>query len=117
MLELRAELCRATNLDESRLPFAGELIQVRSDERDLGRRDRAGPAQFRAFAAGGGRQLCAGSRVGGPDQSPRPSGLLPGAAAASGRSRERASGFARTQNLDQTGFGLLWMAGGRDRAA
>lgn len=34
MLSLRTELCRALELDEERLPFAGELIQVRNDERD-----------------------------------------------------------------------------------
>ncbi len=34
MLELRANLCRDLGLDESELPFAGELLQVREDERD-----------------------------------------------------------------------------------
>lgn len=33
MLELRANLCEALDLDESDLPFAGELIQVRPEER------------------------------------------------------------------------------------
>ncbi len=34
MLALRSGLCRALELDEDELPFAGELIQVREDERD-----------------------------------------------------------------------------------
>ncbi|TBU77574.1 ATP-dependent exonuclease SbcCD, C subunit-like protein [Pseudomonas daroniae] len=34
MLKVRASLCQALNLDESELPFAGELLQVREDERD-----------------------------------------------------------------------------------
>ncbi|HEX5660642.1 MAG TPA: SbcC/MukB-like Walker B domain-containing protein [Polyangiales bacterium] len=34
MLALRTELCRALDLDEEQLPFAGELIQVRNEERD-----------------------------------------------------------------------------------
>lgn len=34
MLALRTELCRALDLDEEQLPFAGELLQVRSEERD-----------------------------------------------------------------------------------
>lgn len=33
MLSLRTELCRALELDEDQIPFAGELIQVRSEER------------------------------------------------------------------------------------
>jgi uncharacterized protein YPO0396 len=33
-LDLRAELCRSTGLPEQELPFAGELIQVRDEERD-----------------------------------------------------------------------------------
>jgi uncharacterized protein YPO0396 len=32
-VELRAQLCKALGLDEATLPFAGELIQVREDER------------------------------------------------------------------------------------
>lgn len=34
VLAIRTELCRALGLDEEQLPFAGELLQVRSDERD-----------------------------------------------------------------------------------
>ncbi len=34
MLELRAEMCGATGMREDLLPFAGELLQVREDERD-----------------------------------------------------------------------------------
>jgi len=34
MLELRAELCDALGLTEDSLPFAGELLQVRDEERD-----------------------------------------------------------------------------------
>jgi uncharacterized protein YPO0396 len=34
MLELRTEMCRATGLREEDLPFAGELLQVRDEERD-----------------------------------------------------------------------------------
>ena len=33
-IALRAALCRALDLDETSMPFAGELIQVREDERD-----------------------------------------------------------------------------------
>src|SRR4051794_20338149 len=33
-LDLRQELCRATGLKEEGLPFAGELIQVRQEDRD-----------------------------------------------------------------------------------
>ena len=31
---LRAALCRTLNLDEAEMPYAGELVQVRDDERD-----------------------------------------------------------------------------------
>jgi uncharacterized protein YPO0396 len=34
ILELRAELCRATGLREEDVPFAGELLEVRQEERD-----------------------------------------------------------------------------------
>lgn len=34
MLAIRARLCEALGTDESELPFAGELLQVREDERD-----------------------------------------------------------------------------------
>ncbi len=34
MLDLREQLCRATGLTEETLPFAGELLQVRPEERD-----------------------------------------------------------------------------------
>jgi uncharacterized protein YPO0396 len=34
MLAVRAELCRELGVDEEELPFAGELIQVREEERD-----------------------------------------------------------------------------------
>lgn len=34
MLDLREELCRATGLRQDMLPFAGELLQVRPEERD-----------------------------------------------------------------------------------
>ena len=33
-IAMRAELCRALDLDEAGMPFAGELIQVREEERD-----------------------------------------------------------------------------------
>ena len=33
-IAMRAELCRALGLDEAGMPFAGELIQVREEERD-----------------------------------------------------------------------------------
>lgn len=33
MLALRAELCQALDLDEEEVPFAGELLQVRAEER------------------------------------------------------------------------------------
>jgi uncharacterized protein YPO0396 len=34
MLEMRAELCRAAGLRETELPFAGELLEVRREERE-----------------------------------------------------------------------------------
>ncbi|PAU66101.1 ATP-dependent exonuclease SbcCD, C subunit-like protein [Pseudomonas sp. PIC25] len=34
MLDIRARLCEALALDEDELPFAGELLQIREDQRD-----------------------------------------------------------------------------------
>ena len=76
---MRSALCAALDLPEDDMPFAGELLQVREDERDW---EGAAERLLRNFGLSllvPDAPLRKRGRLGRPHPSARPPGLLPGA--------------------------------------
>ena len=118
LIHVRSLLCAALGgIPEEELPFAGELIQVRPDERSLGRCDRAGAAWLRPGLAGAERTLRRDRALGRCHRSARPAGLLPCPQPTLRPPAVGRSPFAGAQDRAQAHGLVLTPAGSRHGAA
>ena len=114
-IAMRAALCRALDLDEANMPFAGELLQVREEERDW---EGAAERLLRSFGLSllvPDESLRAGRGMGGCEAPRGPARLLPGPHAAAGRAAGAASRLPGAEALGEAGLGVLRVAGARAR--